>query len=61
LRNWKWWWWCNNPWWENKSCPTCNTLWHKYEKEIDELESKRIAMLMESQPEEEKNQEKVEY
>jgi hypothetical protein len=44
-RNWKWWWWCNNPWWENKSCPTCNELWHKYENEIDALENRRIEIL----------------
>lgn len=47
LRNWKWWWWCSQPWWENKPCPTCNTLWHKYEQEIDALEKKRTGLLAE--------------
>jgi hypothetical protein len=30
-KEWKWWWWAHNDWWENKPCPECNVLWHKYE------------------------------
>ena len=44
-RNWKWWWWASNPWWGNKSCKTCNDLWHKHEKQIDLLEHKRISII----------------
>ena len=44
-RDWKWWWWSNNPWWNNKPCPECNRLWHKYDDEIDIYEKKRISFL----------------
>jgi len=46
-RNWKWWWWANMPWWKNQSCETCNDLWHKYEKDVDREEAKRIELLAE--------------
>ena len=48
-RDWKWWWWCDNPWWEKKSCPECNTLWHKYDDEIIIYEKKRISYLKDNE------------
>jgi hypothetical protein len=44
-KDWKWWWWANKPWWENKACPECNELWHKYENEVQFFENKRISFL----------------
>ena len=48
-KDWKWWWWANNEWWENKTCPECNDLWHKYEDEIQVFENKRISILNSNQ------------
>jgi hypothetical protein len=44
-RDWKWWWWATNPWFQGKPCLECNRLWHKYEKQIDELEKQRQILL----------------
>lgn len=47
-RDWKWWWWADNEWWEEKACPECNILWHKYEEEILPSENLRKNLLVQN-------------
>ena len=44
-KDWKWWWWASNEWWHNIPCIKCNELWHKYDKEVQVYENKRINIL----------------